>query len=55
MKTHSKSTILLVDDKPANIMALENLLETKDRLFLRASSGEEALKFALNREIDLII
>ena len=55
MKNQSKSTILLVDDRPANILALEKLLETKERSFLRASSGAEALKFALNRDVDLII
>ena len=52
---NKKSTILLVDDRPINVMALEKLLERKDRAFLKASSGEEALKHALNKEIDLII
>jgi PAS domain S-box-containing protein len=55
MKSPSKPTILLVDDRPSNILALEKLLESKDRIFLKAASGEEALKFALNREVDLII
>lgn len=55
MQTHKKSTILLVDDKPANILVLESLLEKKDRLFLKAESGQEALKLALSKEIDLII
>jgi len=50
-----KATILLVDDRPANILALEQMLEKKDRVFLKASSGDEALKYALNRPIDLII
>src|ERR1700749_547061 len=50
-----KSTILLVDDRPANILALEQMLEKKDRIFLKDSSGDEALKLALNRPIDLII
>ncbi len=53
--SQEKATILLVDDRPANILALEQMLEKKDRLFLKASSGDEALKFALNRSIDLII
>ena len=52
---HNKSTILLVDDRTPNVLALEKLLERKDRVFLKASSGEEALKQALNKEIDLII
>src|SRR5437868_6914250 len=49
------STILLVDDRPANLLALEQLLEKKDRTFLTATSGDEALKHALNKSIDLII
>lgn len=49
------STILIVDDTPANLLALEKMLERTDRTFLKASSGDEALKFALNRQIDLII
>jgi PAS domain S-box-containing protein len=53
--SQEKSTILLVDDRPANILALEQMLEKKDRIFLKASSGDEALKYALNRPIDLII
>lgn len=55
MKTPRKSTILLVDDQQANLLALELLLERHDRLFLRAASGEEALASALNKDIDLII
>jgi len=51
----SKSIILLVDDRPANILALEKMLEKKDRTFLNATTGNEALKLALSREIDLII
>ncbi|HMJ70174.1 MAG TPA: PAS domain S-box protein [Cyclobacteriaceae bacterium] len=52
---YDKSTILLVDDRPANILALEHMLEKQGRTFLRAASGDEALKYALNRQIDLII
>lgn len=50
-----KSTILIVDDKPSNILVLESLLASKDRLLLNATSGKEALKITLNKEIDLII
>ncbi|HEY9046832.1 MAG TPA: response regulator [Ohtaekwangia sp.] len=48
-------TILLVDDKPANIFALKNLLERPERMFLTATNGNDALKMALNNPIDLII
>lgn len=46
---------MLVDDQPSNILVLEQLLEKKDRILLKASSGDEALAFALNKDIDLII
>lgn len=55
MTKADKSVILLVDDKPANILGLEGLLAGKDRTLLHATSGEEALKTTLNKEIDLII
>lgn len=47
--------ILLVDDRDENILVMEELLELQSRNFLRASSGNEALKLALQNEIDLII
>lgn len=49
------STILLVDDRDENILVLEELLAKEGRTFLKASSGTEALKLALRKEIDLII
>ena len=48
-------SILLVDDKPANIVVLENLLEQNNRTLLKAYSGEEALKLVLKGKVDLII
>lgn len=47
--------ILIVDDKVNNIFALEQMLLKPDRNFLSATNGNEALKTALNKEIDLII
>lgn len=55
MKKENKAVILIVDDKPANIFALESLLAAKDRILISAVTGEEALKHSLNRNIDLII
>lgn len=46
---------MIVDDKPSNLMALENLLTSPDRMFLTANSGKEALKIAIEKKIDLII
>jgi PAS domain S-box-containing protein len=55
MKKTSKSTVLIVDDKPANIVALESLLEGSDRILLSATNGRDALTTTLNKDIDLII
>jgi two-component system sensor histidine kinase/response regulator len=51
----SEVTILIVDDKPANIFALEKLLEKPERVFISATDGKEGLKIALNKRIDLVI
>lgn len=55
MRKTEKAVILLVDDKPANILALEGLLAGPERTMLNAYSGEEALKIALEKKLDLII
>jgi len=47
--------ILIIDDKSANIFALEKLLERPERFFLDATNGEDGLKIALANKIDLII
>jgi PAS domain S-box-containing protein len=49
------ATILIVDDKPANIFSLEKLLDRKERTFLSATNGVEGLKIAMNKTLDLII
>src|SRR5882762_5831802 len=51
----SEVTILIVDDKPANIFALEKLLEKPERVLISATSGKDGLKIALDKMIDLII
>lgn len=48
-------TILLVDDKPENLFALEKLLQKDGRKFLKATSGKAALKLAYNNDIALIL
>ena len=49
-------TILLVDDREENLISLENILEEDNRQFLKATSGNEALKLALkNDHIGLIM
>src|SRR5260370_2068519 len=39
-----KAAILLVDDRPANLLALEAILDPLDQHLVRAASGEEALQ-----------
>jgi PAS domain S-box-containing protein len=55
MKRNNKAVILIVDDKRSNILALEGLLASADRLFINAHSGKDGLNIALNKKIDLII
>ena len=50
------ASILLVDDQPKNLLALEAILEEGlDVELIRASSGPEALKHLLTREFAVII
>lgn len=55
MMRKEKVNILIVDDKRANIYALEQMLAQPDRNFLSATTGTEALKLVLNEAISLII
>ena len=50
-----KVNILIVDDKKANIFAIEQMLAMPGRNFLNATNGKEALKLDLNEDICLII
>ena len=47
--------ILLVDDRPENLLALEGVLEPLGHTLVRASSGEEALKRLLTDEFAVIL
>lgn len=50
-----KATILLVDDRPANLIALDALLSTDERVLMTAHSGDEALEILSEEKIDLIL
>ncbi len=47
--------ILLVDDKPENLFALEELLRQPDRELFRALSGNDALRLLLKHEFALVL
>jgi signal transduction histidine kinase/DNA-binding response OmpR family regulator len=50
-----KINILLVDDNESNLLALESILSAPDRNLVRASSGDEALRYLLNRDAAVIL
>jgi PAS domain S-box-containing protein len=51
----SPCKVLLVDDQPANLIALKATLDKLDCTFVLASSGEEALRHALTSEFAVIL
>ena len=55
MEASITQNILLVDDRPENIMVLENILKGENRNFLKAESGEEALRILLKSDVSLIL
>ena len=50
-----KARLLLVDDRPENLLALEALLEPLGQELVRAGSGEEALRRLLQGEFAAIL
>lgn len=55
MVKQAVDNILIVDDKINNIYALEQMLGHPGRNLISVTNGNEALKIALNQEIDLIL
>jgi PAS domain S-box-containing protein len=50
-----RASILMVDDHPSNLLALEAILEPLGQDLVKANSGEEALKYLLQREFAVIL
>jgi PAS domain S-box-containing protein len=50
-----KISVLAVDDRPENLLALENLLESPELEIVKAGSGREALSKTINHEFALIL
>jgi diguanylate cyclase (GGDEF)-like protein/PAS domain S-box-containing protein len=50
-----KASILIVDDRPANLLVLQSMLEELGQNIVTAQSGSEALKHLLEREFAVIL
>jgi len=50
-----KINILMVDDSPTNLLALEAILSAPDRNLVRAASGDEALRYLLDTDVAVIL
>ncbi|MFH2091706.1 MAG: response regulator, partial [Pseudomonadota bacterium] len=50
-----KTDILIVDDKPGNLIAMEALLEDEDTNIVKAESGNAALGLLLEHDFALVI
>ena len=50
-----RPNVLIVDDRPENLLALEAVIESLDITVIRAASGEDALRRLLTDEVAVII
>ncbi|MDM5333596.1 EAL domain-containing protein [Ureibacillus composti] len=55
MENEGKVNILLVDDRPENLLALEAIIERDEYQLIKAQSGEEALKHLLKYDFAVIL
>ena len=55
MTSELKANILLVDDRPENLLAMESILDDLGQNLVRAGSGQEALRFLLVEDAALIL
>src|SRR5271155_134684 len=54
-ETDGRAGILIVDDKPEKLLALEAVLEDMDQRIVRAYNGREALRHLLSEEFAVIL
>ena len=50
-----KINILMVDDNSSNLLALEAILQAPDRNLVKASSGDDALRYLLECDVAVIL
>jgi signal transduction histidine kinase/DNA-binding response OmpR family regulator len=55
MGAEERINILMVDDSPTNLLALEAILHASDRNLVSASSGDDALRYLLDNEVSVIL
>lgn len=55
MQSQPKVNVLLVDDHPENLIALEAVLDGLGQNLVKANSGEEALRCLLNQDFAVIL
>jgi signal transduction histidine kinase len=55
MKAEERINILMVDDSPTNLLALESILHAPDRKLVSAASGDDALRYLLDHEVAVIL
>jgi len=55
IEIENRINILMVDDSATNLLALESVLRAPDRNLIRASSGEEALRYLLDNEVAVVL
>ena len=55
MNEINRTNVLIVDDRPENLLALESLLENPSLNILKANSGNEALSLVLQHDFALVL
>jgi signal transduction histidine kinase len=55
MHSEQQANILLVDDRPENLLAMETILAGLGQRLVRASSGREALRFLLQEDAAVVL
>ena len=55
MPESEKVNLLLVDDRPENLLALESILEELECTVFTATSGREALRLVLKHDFALVL